>query len=128
MGQRHQFQIINACREHNPNITEDEYKLVSDFMLGRVLSNSPKTAMLANLFNQHPKIPIEQQLLLTHLTVKGSRDYMRVPKNENSSEEFSKEALDVISRHYNVNIERAKIYAQELGQESITKLLWDYRA
>lgn len=95
---------------------EKAWKQYIPFVVNKGFSFFPDTVMAANIMNRYPDIPEYMQHDFYMKTVRAKKRYYKWPKKQNS------ELIELVSRSYNINKERAREYLSLLNDEQIEQL------
>lgn len=116
------FKTIFTTLEKNTHPKEEEINKISSFIFCKWLGNNPYTIQAANQFNFYDKIPMYNQYYAIKNIFGGKKLYIKYPKN---TKDESK-AYELIAKHYNVSLEKAKEYNEFLSKDDINKLIEIY--
>jgi hypothetical protein len=118
MTELNPFQVM-MCAIKGAEVSEDDVKKVSPFLMCKWLSGNPNTIQAANFFNTHPNVPIETIFKSVQRSFKGRIRFIQYPKNTN--QKASKD-VEYLSEYYNIRQELAYDYLKYISDEQLNHI------
>lgn len=112
---------LNAPKHKLPST--EEISKIPPFIFGRWLSGNQYAVQAANQLNLYHHIPIENQFKVINYAFGGKIKYIPYPKV--IKDDVSK-ALDVITKHFDINPNLAKEYLDFISKEELEYLIKIY--
>lgn len=116
------FQIMSKALK-NDNVTNDELKTVSPFLMCRWLAGDFRTVFVANFFNVHPDIPVQAMFKSVQAAFAGRIKYIPYPKGLSS---VTEKDVEYLSKFYNIRHDLAKEYLKYISNDQMKQIRMYY--
>lgn len=117
------FKTMTSVLNKQKTPSDEEIRKIQPYIFCRWLSGNPGTIPAANQLNRYYNIPIENQYKMIKEAFAGKIKFIPFPKN--STEDVLKEIV-YISRHFNINLEKAKEYLELISPEELREIVDAY--
>lgn len=101
----------------------EDIEKISSFVFCQWLGNNPKTIFAANTLNRYYNMPILNQYFYINSEFKGQKVYIKFPKKTKDSSAD----LDLLCKHFKLNVERAKEYLEVIDKNELEELRLLYK-
>lgn len=118
MTELNPFQVM-MCAIKDGEVSDDDIKKVSPFLMCKWLSGNSNTIQAANFFNTHPNVPIETIFISVQRSFKGKVRYIQYPKN--ATQKASKD-VEYLSEYYNIRQDLAYDYLKYISDEQLNHI------
>ena len=118
------FDLVKSITQtHDDLFTTDELfnKEYVPFMVNRILSNGPRTALFANAMNQYGVLDKRMQYDFYRLGIPKTKSYTKWIKKE--SDDLNQEHLQYICDIMNLSMTRAIESYSLIGSDAVQKLI-----
>lgn len=92
---------------------------INSYLMLRWLSGDQRTIHAANQVNRYYDIPVDKQYQMFRQMLHGKLRFIRYPRGAKSS---TNTELDLIQKHYNVNLEKATEMHELISKEELKYL------